>query len=511
MDRLEAHQRYRQAVEVAEKSGKRKQLLRKLAQKDLFFLLVYLLGRKDADKDWVFDRCREFEAEPDGYLDEWPREHYKSTIITFAAAIQAILQDPGITIGIFSFNRPIAKAFLRQIKREFEDNQKLKSLFPDILFAQPQKESPKWSEDEGIIVRRRANPKEATVEAWGLVDGQPTSKHFTLLIYDDVVTKDSVTTPDMIQKVTDSFATSLNLGAEGGRRRAAGTRYHYADTYSEMIKRGTFKLRLYAATKDGTLEGEPWLWTRDTLAQKVRDQGPYIAACQLFNDPKQDKSQGFRDEWLRYWPADQFRALNTYILCDPANEKKDSNDYTVFWVVGLGADRNYYIIDMVRDRLSLTERANVLFTLHQRYHPKQVGYERYGMQADIAHYQDRMKRDNYRFNIEELGGSTPKFDRIRQLVPLFQQGRVWLPERCVRSNYEGITQDLTQAFINDEYMAFPFSAHDDMLDSLARIVDPKLSAVFPQGDLLDPLGYFKQPEARRSPSASDFDPLSQPL
>ena len=78
-------------------------------------------------------------------------------------------------MGIFSHTRPIAKGFLRQIKRELEGNNVLKALFQDILHADPQHQSPKWSEDDGIIVKRKTNPKEATVEAWGLVDGQPTS------------------------------------------------------------------------------------------------------------------------------------------------------------------------------------------------------------------------------------------------------------------------------------------------------------------------------------------------
>ncbi len=110
-----------------------------------------------------------------------------------------MLGDPEITVGIFSHSRPIAKAFLRQIKREFEGNALLQELFPHI--RPPAKgEKRTWSEDEGIIVKRRTNPKEATIEAWGLVDGQPIGKHFGLLIYDDVVTPESVTTPDMIAK-----------------------------------------------------------------------------------------------------------------------------------------------------------------------------------------------------------------------------------------------------------------------------------------------------------------------
>jgi hypothetical protein len=79
-------------------------------------------------------------------------------------------------------------------------------------------------------VKRQSNSKESTVEAHGLVDGQPTGKHFKIRCYDDVVVPSSVTSPDMIQKTTEAWELSDNLGALGGTFRIAGTRYHFNDT-----------------------------------------------------------------------------------------------------------------------------------------------------------------------------------------------------------------------------------------------------------------------------------------
>jgi hypothetical protein len=249
--------------------------LRQLCKEDLFFLLAVACKRKDINRDWLYERCREVEADPDGYLDLWAREHYKSTIITFGKSIQDILNDPDITIGVFSHTRPIAKGFLSQIKTELEQNTFLKSLFSDVLYQNPQKESPRWSLDSGIRVKRKSNPKEETVEAWGLVDGQPTSKHFSLLVYDDVVTRESVTTPEQIKKVTQAWELSLNLGAQGGKKRYIGTRYHANDTYKTMIDRGSQSARdIKPAHGNGDMAGEPVFLPQETLNEKRRDFGP---------------------------------------------------------------------------------------------------------------------------------------------------------------------------------------------------------------------------------------------
>lgn len=464
---------------------------RYLARTDLYFLLRFVLGRKDIERQWLFDRCREVQQNPDGYLDLWAREHYKSTIITYALTIQDILASHGDkplerwngvepTFGIFSHTRPIAKGFLRQIKREFEANTTLRELFPDIIWENCSREAPKWSEDDGLVLKRQSNPKESTVEAWGLVDGQPTSKHFYVRIYDDVVTQGSVTTPDMIRKTTESWELSTNLGVDGGVERYIGTRYHFNDSYREILVREAAKPRVYPATVDGMVEGEPVLLSRDALQKKRRDQGPYTFACQMMQNPKADETQGFKEEWLQYWVPNDGHGLNKYIIVDPASEKKPNSDYTAIWCVGYGADGYYRVLDGIRDRLSLTERGDAVFALHRKWKPIRVGYEKYGKDADIEYLEDRMERETYRFQVVALGGQLKKNDRIRRLVPLFEQLRVLLPKNLWRQDYEGKMYDLTQVFVDEEYKPFPVGSHDDLLDSLSRLCDEDLGVVVPR-------------------------------
>lgn len=722
---------------------------RRRARTDLFFLLTDLCGREDMNRQWIMDRCNEVNANPDGYIDLWSRDHYKSSVITFGMTIQDILSSHGddpdpkwrgreVTVGIFSHSRPIATGFLRQIKQELAQNERLKDLFPDILYANPEKDSPKWSED-GIIVKRKTNPKEATVEAWGVVEAQPTSKHFLVMVYDDVVTRESVSTPEMIAKTTAALELSYSLSTDGGKRRFVGTRYHFNDSYKTVMDRGTAIPRIHAATDDGTPAGLPVLLSPEKLAEKRRDMGPYTFACfvagtqilggdwkecavetlrvgdtvvgysfgdaksalvpskvvaigsrmaevvrmtfasgrqvvctpehkfftgrrgadvggtdthsaysqlgfaygqikgaisvydpvalraehdpiksawlsgifdgegsvssntitisqspghnpqvcerieqvlhaldydygthdrehvqegwssgriyylrggrqakmrflrncdpvrgykiidalyasgtrnfgkinkdklvridpmgvqkvftmqtetgnyvadgyavkncQMLLNPTADETQGFKEEWLRFYDTEASSGTNRYLLIDPASGKRPTNDYTSAWVIGLGEDQNYYVLDLVRDRLNLTQRAKMVMELHRKWTPTQTRYEKYGMQADIEHLKTVMESENYRFDITEVGGQTAKTDRIKRLIPLFEQGRVYLPRTRYRTNYEGKVEDLVDVFVQHEYKPFPVSLHDDMLDALARIAEPTIALSWPQ-------------------------------
>jgi len=476
-------------------------LMRELAKKDLFYLLVYILKRDDANNDWVFARCREVQANPNGFADIWSREHYKSTIITYALTIQEVINNPDITIGIFSFTRPIAKAFLRQIKLELEGNDTLKTLFPEIFWSNPKYEAPKWSDDDGIIVKRKGNPKEATIEAWGLVDSQPTSKHFKVLVFDDASERHSVSTPDMIKKTVDAWELAQFLGSDGGFQRNVGTFYHHNDLWNQKVNSGFLKPRIYPATEDGTIDGNPVLYGTKWLMDKKNSMTTYNFNAQILCNPSGESIQGFDMGWLRYWPAVQFRNLNIYLLCDPASSKKKDSDYTVFIVLGLGPDENYYVITMIRDRLSLTERANVLFSLHRQYKPIKTGYEKYGKDSDIEHFQSRMNEENYRFHITELGGKMAKEERINRLEPLFKNGRLYLPDTCIRTNYDGVAEDLSKVFVETEYRPFPFSVHDDMLDCLARVFD--LNASHPE----ETLGPIYANVSKGNPDEAGYNPL----
>ena len=477
-----------------------------LGRNDRFFLLTQLLHRRDADRPWLYARCREVEADAEDHLDLWAREHYKSTIITFAGIIQEVIKDPEITVGIFSHTKPIARKFMLQIKTEFETNRDLIETYPDVFYAEPKKESPRWSEEKGIVVKRRSNPKEATIEGWGLVDGQPTGAHFLLRVYDDVVTKESVSTPEQVKKTTDAWELSDNLGAAGSdgksRRWHIGTRYSYADTYQVILERRALKPRIYPATDDGTINGRPVFLSPAVWAEKCRTQGLATIAAQLLQNPAAGANALFCKDWLRFAEV-RPATLNVYILCDPASSRKKGSDRTAIAVIGIDAARNKYLLDGYHHRMSLSERWAALSGLRKVWMAMpgvqlvKVGYERYGSTSDLEYFEERMERARDQWEIHELAwprdGTASKYDRIQRLEPDFRAGtfylaavtqgitknqqrvidagqkwRVFSPVRRVDETRNAYS--LNKSLI-DEYLVYPFAVHDDFLDACSRIYD----------------------------------------
>lgn len=480
--------------------GARRAHLRWMATNDLFFLGVYILHRyhwigqnpKQATLTrehrlriaaWYHARCWDVQEEPNNHLDVWAREHAKSEILTYALVIQDILKDCNETVGIFSHNRPLAKQFLRLIKYEFEINEELKALFPDVLWVDPKRESPKWSVDDGIIVRRPGNIKESTVEAWGLVDGQPTSKRFSILHYDDIVARDQISDM-MVGRTSEELENSFALTASDPPIvRIIGTPQEIGDTICEYMVNSKFKLRLHPAVDS---KGAPVFFSEAKLADFKNFMSPKVFALQFLLDPKKAQEAheiGFESNWWQtYQGPRNIRSLNRYILVDPAGRSTESNSMFALWVVGLGADKKYYILDGVLDSLSLPQRADAVFDAVRRYDPLKVIYESYAFQSDIEHIRDRMDRENFRFTIQQIGGPAKKDARIERLLPKYRNGDILAPERLMYQTLEGKEIDIIQRFRNVEWEKWPFNPKArDQLDALSRLCDEaEINYVWPR-------------------------------
>lgn len=479
----------------------RRAALREYFRTDLFFLLYYGMQRRDVNKynnPFIVDACREVESGPKtDTLDLWSRGSYKSTIITQGFTLQNILNEPQKSVAFFSHQRPIAKAFLAPIKYALETNPMLKFAFPDILWGNPRKATCKWT-DEELELKGRGGAQTYSFEAWGLVDGMPTGKHYDIRVYDDVITEKVVNTPEMMHKVARQFQLSDNLKADDGWERVIGTSYNHGDFYQqrrEEAEKGIFDWYLRVkAWWDGNYTDEeiaelgvsdkylaffgtrkPVLYTWQEILRRRLVQGPYNFAAQMELDPTGQDMATFQMAWIKYYrrlPPTRIKR----IFVDPANEKKPDSDYTVIVVVSKDEFGNRYLEDMIRDKLNLGERFDAVADMYREHHPVACVYmEKYGKDSDEWYFNEKMKDKAIHFPLEGIGGRTSKVDRIKWLVPIFEQGKFFLPENGIW-RYD---RNLVQEFLDEEYRTFPFCKTYDMLDAISRHEDPQVQSTGP--------------------------------
>jgi len=450
---------------------------------EILLATKWIQNATDKKRRYIYEFVANSEEKRWGHIDVAPRYHCKSLALTYAGIIQLMIIDSEKTIGLFSYKSKLAKSFLAQIQAELENNLNLKELFPDVFYQNPQKESPKWSENEGILIRRKGNPREVTLTASGLVDGQTTGAHYNYLWFDDAIEKEAGGSPYMMAKAEESLRLVIGgLGTHDKQYGGVGTRWNLFDAYKTLEADGVIKIRRTEGVTPNERDGTPLYLTADEWENAKREFSDFQFSCQMLNEPNADSSKAFNYDWLQWYVkiTDGWRNMNRYIIVDPANSKSKDADSTAMIVVGIQGDGNYYVLDAVRDKLSLPERIDKLFALYIKWKPIRIGYEEYAVQADIDAIKMKSRELMFNLPIVKLGGKIKKEDRIEGLMPLAKQEKLYLPRNLMYRNWEGQMIDLIDYFVNFEYLPFPNGRHDDMLDALARITDPALGISAPE-------------------------------
>lgn len=425
-----------------------------------------------------------------------PRE-MKSITVTIAWPAGLLGRDPRRRIICGSYGDALAKRHSLDSRLVME-SAIYKKAFPNTKLSADQNE-------KGMFMTTQRGFRKATS-----VGGQVLGDGGDFLIFDDLLKADEAPS-DTVRESTNnwldqSFLTRLN-DPGNGRIVGVAQRLHMDDPMGHLIDKGGWEtLILPAEFKKKTIieiRGNKWVCeegdllnptrlTKEVLDQKQKDLGTLAFAGQYQQSPTPPGGGDFKPHWLQYYDSRSAsftaQGMNVYILYDPANSKKKRSghdpDYTAMIVVGLADDNNYYILDIIRDRLNPTERVQFLLTLHKKWNtragkPPKVIVEQYGMMTDAFYIARAQKAINYRFPLLEVGGQMAKPERIRRLVTPFEEGRVYLPKYLPYVTSSRETVDLVESFVG-ELETFPVGRHDDMIDAFARIMDDEAHAVFPK-------------------------------
>jgi predicted phage terminase large subunit-like protein len=396
-----------------------------------------------------------------------PRGHLKSTLVTVGYSLMRIAQDPNVRILIANATYDMACSFVGQIKKHLRDNETFKDYYGEMA-----KDAERWSEN--MITVRRGKfgiKKEATVTAYGM-GGNLVSQHYDVIIMDDVVNRDYINTAEQIQKTVLFYKDALDLLEPGGVLLVIGTRWSDADLYGwimdktnpEQVYR-SFDVFIRKAFSGNLDTGEnltllfPEKFTLDILQTLRREKGPFEFSSQYMNDPIPQENARFKTDWMKTVLEDELRVreINYFTMVDPAISQKNDSDRTAIVTIGVDQWNNWFIVNIIWDRLLPNQIIDYIFSNWEQYQPKRIGIELVAYQKSLQYaLVDAMRSRNIFIPIVELKADKSKEERIMGLVPRYANGAIYHLLQCpYREELE------------NELLRFPRGKHDDIVDALA--------------------------------------------
>jgi hypothetical protein len=449
-----------------------------------------MAGEPWAEHPWVFKLCRELQQHAEEKVSDFfynlPRFSFKTELVTKCLTIWELLRDPSLTIIILTYKvDQTGVTMFEHIRKELEKNEILLTHWPDVL-SDNIGEYPLWT-NSAFTVKRPLGPREPSVSIHSVL-AAPTSFHPRRIVIDDAVVRETVENAQAIDRTNRAIKALTPLNNADTITRWVGTIWDIHDPYMEGLENGLFSGR----SEDHSCydsEGKGVLHTEQFLATWARKMGNYLFSANMLNDPVAKGDQNFRPEWLDYQyrnpPIVERIGKNVYIFSD-VSSGEEASDFTAVSVVGLGEDRKYYMLDLVRDRLTLNDLLDVWFTLAKKWKPEIFWVESFGDTAYFSVLKREMDIRRVRFSarkIPRIGSqrtTRSKEQRIVKLQPMMARGEIWWPADGFGhgSMVCGDERDTFEQLRREEYQFWtPVKnsvLHDDALDSMSWIAQPEM-------------------------------------
>lgn len=404
-------------------------------------------------------------------MDLAPRGHGKSTIGDVDFCITKVLRNPDIRIMIGSKTQTQSSAFLKEIRTHFEQNVNLIRIFGDWKKSRDNV----WNDKEFTVNRRTVIKKEATVSALG-ASGAVVSKHFDIIIGDDLVGFENARTEAQRKVLKEWFYSSLYPTLEpDGEIHILGTRYSPMDLYEDLIKSKNYKVNVQQAitVKDGQ---EYSLWESKFSLEKLRsireEAGLIIFNMQYQNNTELAKGKIFKYKYFKHfeeydidYDLNRVRVkvldsqgvpywipVRIYMGADLAisEDETSNNDYFVLTVIGVDKNKNVYVLDYLKERLTFNAQLNAILDYGKNKFPM---VERIGVET--VQYQKSLAQEIRRLSllpVVNIQTSKDKVTRAMRRSALFENGKVWF-----RIGMDDLEECL---------LLFPEVDHDDLFDGL---------------------------------------------
>lgn len=384
-----------------------------------------------------------------------PPRHGKSEIASIQFPAWYLGRNANKSIIATSYSSDLAVDFGRKA-RNLIASEEYGKIFETTL-AEDSKSSGKWETNKG-----------GTYVAVG-VGGPITGRGADVFLIDDPVKNreeaDSIVIRDKTWDWWRSTART-RLSPEGAIV-LIQTRWHDDDLAGRILKQDddnewtVINFPAIAIKKEELRKEGDALWPKqyslENLAGIKKDLGPYEWSALYQQNPIDEESQEFKEEWFkeREWADIEHKNKRAFITIDPAPGKSEKADYIGICINWVDEDNNWNI-KAYRIKRDSSELLNLLFKLNTEVDPEKFGIEE-GMYNDVIKpfLEKEQRTRNTFFTVEELKHQQArKESRIRGLIPRYSSGSIY--------HLKGECNDL-----EEELLRFPKAVHDDVSDAMA--------------------------------------------
>ncbi len=427
-----------------------------------FFCKYYLADYFSAESADFHRELVEMVTVHDRGVAAAPREHAKSTHVSFAFPLHQILFGLRHFLIIIRESDQVASANVDDIRRELESNERIREDFGDVCGAR------KWAESEFIT--------STGVKVVGRGRGQSMRgmryKQFRpdLVIADDIEDDEQAESRDRRDKLERWLKrVVLNLIGPDGKFFMIGTILHHDSVLVRLLAQtDVFFTRIWRAETDGKPLW-PARWPISRLEAKKKEIGVRNYATEFMNNPANEEDQIFSPNWWRYFKDDDVEGeLDEVAAIDPAIGQKAKNDDTAV-IVAAERGGNYYVLRVVLKKLKVTQQVELAFSTWREFpRIRKFGFETIAYQSALKQLVDeRNIKDNQQLPAVAVDDiSSDKIKRISTLAPMAEQGRIYFPSAS--SSYW--TPDVQKCLDQFEALGCSGDSHDDGPDAVERAI-----------------------------------------
>lgn len=422
-----------------------------------------------------------------------PRESAKSTILTFLHSIHGITfkRYRFIVIVQNTFNK--AAGSLDTIKKEFKDNDLIKTTF--------HVEIPRDAQGDSVF--RHTDGFETRVlckgaDQIGSVRGEKFGAYRPdLIIIDDLEDDELVRNPERRIELKKLYDDALIPAGEFGKVKvlAIGTILHDDSLMRKLVdpkEYPEYTKLFYKAreVKDGVLTSLwPQKWTLDALSILERDK-PETFAKEYMGDPSQGSMETIQRTDFRYWKEQDgklcllnedltvkamwdFKECRAAIACDLAWEDKKVNDFSAI-VPGIITPQNDLLIDtyIAKRGLRPDELEQIIFDLNDKYvistgKRVQIGFEKAKLEKVMKWFlTEAQRRRNKWLWFKDINWGTK--DKIERIVSRLGN----------RYAQHSVFHRRGMGDLENQLVRLRSTAHDDIADAVGML--PELLSFAPK-------------------------------